>query len=467
MFQANWSGEKLINFFPDDAFYYLQTAFNFCKFGIPSFDGINETTGFHPLQLIFTAVGLGFFNKHDAMVAFFLFNIFMITLSSLIFLKGLRAKSEVLGIASISTLGFFNIYIIASSGMESGLVTIFSSLLIYQLLCLEKSSWKLNDKISLKLGLTAGLLVLSRLDMVVALFSIGLLLLWYIYALKKYRQLLICLASFTLVVIPYFVWIYQSQQSFMPISSIAKYGREKADFDGVLTTMTGNSFIGYTILFLIIFTPIFGLILARLNNHKRPLIDVIASSSIIYMIYIFFIAHEPYRWYLTYPLVVASFFTLYILSISTKLVQKLSEKAVLSFCIPATIFVINLTIMEKLYHINTVSSSLLQMVTSVNKKVPNGSNIATDDAGIVGYFATSSIHNLDGLANSKKNWENYLKNRDILGYAKAFNINFLLLRNSALNELIESNQKSNNLNYELIEEYKVWRMSDMKLIKLK
>lgn len=41
--------------FLDDAFYYYKTAFNFIKYGLPSFDLINTTNGFHPLWFIFVS----------------------------------------------------------------------------------------------------------------------------------------------------------------------------------------------------------------------------------------------------------------------------------------------------------------------------------------------------------------------------------------------------------------------------
>ena len=42
--------DQMVRLFPDDAFYYLQSAAASATAGIATFDGINATNGFHPLQ---------------------------------------------------------------------------------------------------------------------------------------------------------------------------------------------------------------------------------------------------------------------------------------------------------------------------------------------------------------------------------------------------------------------------------
>jgi hypothetical protein len=468
LFQVSWSGDKLINFFPDDAFYYLQTAFNYTQMGEPSFDGVNQTTGFHPLQMLLAILGMEIFDKQNSLIAFFLFNVLAINISIIFFLNTLKVKPEVIALTSISAIGFLNIHILASGAMESGLVAIFSSLLISQLLLMDRLDCELSNGKFFLLGATAGLLILSRLDMIIVIFPLAIFFLWQIFKNKNYRQLIIALIGFCIPLLPYFFWIYQLQGSFAPISSIAKYSRIKADFDGVMTTMTGNQFVGYLILSLIFILPLAGLIVMKVNKHSSKfLVSAIALSSLVYLGYIFFIAHEAYRWYLTYPLNIASFFMIYILTSLGSITTKLSKKVGYCVIIPAMVFTLNLAMIEKLYFMDTVSSSLLQMVKSVNKLIPKNSKIATHDAGIVGYFSNSSVHNLDGLANSRANWESYLNKGDILGYVKEYHIEYLLLKNPVFEDLVNLNKSSNvEFDHEIIAEYKVLRMSDMKLIKL-
>ena len=44
-----------ISLFIDDAFYYLLIARNFAESGLPTFDGIHATNGFHPLWMLMLA----------------------------------------------------------------------------------------------------------------------------------------------------------------------------------------------------------------------------------------------------------------------------------------------------------------------------------------------------------------------------------------------------------------------------
>lgn len=44
-----------VSFFIDDAFYYLLIARNFAASGVPTFDGVNPTNGFHPLWMLVLA----------------------------------------------------------------------------------------------------------------------------------------------------------------------------------------------------------------------------------------------------------------------------------------------------------------------------------------------------------------------------------------------------------------------------
>jgi hypothetical protein len=67
MWIAHFDGMKLINFYPDDAFYYLQTAYNYSTTGLLSFDSVNSTTGFHPLQMLLSIAAFGLFSKSSAL----------------------------------------------------------------------------------------------------------------------------------------------------------------------------------------------------------------------------------------------------------------------------------------------------------------------------------------------------------------------------------------------------------------
>ncbi len=49
------AGANGISHFIDDAFYYLIIARNFAQTGVPTFDGMHATNGFHPLWMLLLA----------------------------------------------------------------------------------------------------------------------------------------------------------------------------------------------------------------------------------------------------------------------------------------------------------------------------------------------------------------------------------------------------------------------------
>lgn len=219
---------KLINFFPDDAFYYLQTAYRFSENGLLSFDAENSTTGFHPLQMMMSIAIFNVFSKESALFAFFLLNPICYALALIILVRSLELKKNRMYWASLGCLAIFNIHVFASSGMESGLLTLIAATFFYLFIkIIKKDDLNLNDAIAV--GVAAALLSLARLDMVIPLTVLGLTLFAVFFRRGQFRWLAISLLSFLIVISPYFIWMYSTQGSFMPVSSLAKYGRAQSN----------------------------------------------------------------------------------------------------------------------------------------------------------------------------------------------------------------------------------------------
>jgi hypothetical protein len=64
--------DALVRFFPDEAFYYLQTAANFARTGVSTFDGRYLTNGYHPLNFLLTAIIAALVPKTALLAAVFL-----------------------------------------------------------------------------------------------------------------------------------------------------------------------------------------------------------------------------------------------------------------------------------------------------------------------------------------------------------------------------------------------------------
>jgi hypothetical protein len=155
----------------DDAFYYLQPAWQLKQFGFFTFDGINPTYGFHPLWMIIVA----FLAAITSDKVFFFREILLF--SSLLYCVAgymlYRLMHRVMdGLLCIipSLIWLFNldlIYVFVS-GKESVLFAILLLWVLHLFFEYERSSQSSRGTIVL-IGLCSGLLVLTRVNMILFL----------------------------------------------------------------------------------------------------------------------------------------------------------------------------------------------------------------------------------------------------------------------------------------------------------
>lgn len=457
----------LVRFFPDDAFYYLQVAYNLSHSGIVSFDGVNITTGFHPLQLLLASSVLFFLNKNAALVFFFLFNAFALSVSFSLIFKALSVNRKTVLLSALLTLPIFNLYLYTSSGLESALLLIAISVLYFQLIKII-SFENITIYSASALGATFGIVVLCRLDMVI---PVSLLVAYLSYQLIKrchYKEFVVAATVFFLTLVPYFLWIYNVQGTFFPISAIAKYDRERWRLDLVLKALTGGSLSGLIFIFSPILVAMYVVFVGIRNrlNSKYQLMAVSAMSSLAYIGYILFVSHEPFRWYLNFCFFISVILLVWIFDINKKLLDRLPLK--FSYSLPIICFVLNIGVMYYWSGLETTSYWLLKMTRSIDAIVPSTASIATNDAGVVGYFSHSKVHNLDGLVNSYDNWNQFLKQRDYVGYAQKYGIDYILLRNEILNDWVLSMDASQDAaRLSTIETFNIPRFGEQTLVKIK
>ena len=149
--------------FQDDAYYYLVTASHFISTGVFTFDGVNETNGFHPLWMaivvgLFKLCGSGCIQEHQ---------IFAVKLTETL-LRGFAivlcvgfyaAEAQPRRAVSIGYLGIAVVllcpaFVIFEQGMETTLATLLLVLVIH--------AWIAGN--ALGLGILLALLFLARLD---------------------------------------------------------------------------------------------------------------------------------------------------------------------------------------------------------------------------------------------------------------------------------------------------------------
>jgi len=157
----------LPGFLLDDAFYYFKTASNLVNGLGPTFDGEHSTNGYHPLWMgILTAIY--YFYPDDKVTPIFialLISLAFLFLTLAVFWRILSLFSQDRFLKSILSLLFIlNPWVLVNSlnGLETPLTMLIFSLFFW--LFLRILSGENQPKPFFFLGLTAGLLVLARVD---------------------------------------------------------------------------------------------------------------------------------------------------------------------------------------------------------------------------------------------------------------------------------------------------------------
>ncbi len=161
------SEDFLVRFFPDDAFYYLQPAFNFAHVGRSTFDGVHFTNGYHPLNFLLVSLLARWTTKMALLRVTFALDALMLAAACAIltqqFGRHLRASLRSAVLAGMM-LPVFNIFIVLSMGLEAALVVLCTALLVAAWGQVEQRG--LTTLASLGVSVALGALLLARLDLV-------------------------------------------------------------------------------------------------------------------------------------------------------------------------------------------------------------------------------------------------------------------------------------------------------------
>ncbi len=413
IFLAIGDANHFVRLFPDDAFYYLNTAFNTARMGVVSFDGLNPTNGFHPLQfLIATSMAFVADKEHMLMLSI-LENAVAVILTSWILTSGLlRKESRELQILAmlILSMPLWYLYIWLDAGMEVGPVLLIGSL-FYCIWDKASETDFSSTSLNCKLAFVASLLILARLDLVIALLPFVIVYLYFIFEQKsRWRLIGLSSLSATFLLALYLLWNLTQHGHLVPVSGVVKSGFEHniiASWRG----MTSGNLIGVMITILPAIFIVIAFFTSERNLQRRNL-AILFVSLIIYYVYIFMFAKDVFRWYLAYPLAIQSIGMAIVLRNifrrrSKKLIKVLSEQYSIG------LLFISVAMHGLLYfwaaHLNTTSYQLKMIADDINQKVSEESVVAAFDAGVIGFFSHAKVINLDGLANSFDYYENYLR----------------------------------------------------------
>ena len=166
-------------FSTDDAFYYFKTADNIANGFGSTFDGISKTNGYHPLWMIIL-IPIFFFSKYGLFVPLRLIILtqFVLAVFTIVIVFNYLREHLPLYLSATAALMWvllIPIFEVASNGTESALngfaITLFWVTFSRFLTNIDDQKYKLK-KIGL-LGITAAVVIFSRLDNVFLIFVFG------------------------------------------------------------------------------------------------------------------------------------------------------------------------------------------------------------------------------------------------------------------------------------------------------
>lgn len=418
----------LIRFFPDDAFYYIQTAWNFSQAGKISFDGVNWTNGFHPLFFVISAFFTLLFPKHIFLNVFFLLNLFFIFSSVLLCINQLNNNiSSPLKYLFLLffTLPAFLFYAWISCGMEAGLVILTTVLFFWAWVQAIRKNFK--DKVqNLLLGAAITLLILSRLDLILILPPF----VFYICSklLQRGNGLTIKNSLWIFILPLIFGGLYLTlnvifTEHIIPISGVAKRLLSEEPSRISWESITSINITGL----ILTFTPIMGSLaffmfasIPRLRKKFSPahlnailLLNIGLILFYLYLLFFAFFAWNLFFWYFAFP--EAVLLITGVLLIGSIFSEMPFQNSIWNYRISVIGLGLFINILVNSYFLirwvpweQNTSYQLIKVSRKIDRLCGPNAVIGAFDAGIIGYYTAGRVINLDGLANNFDYFENYL-----------------------------------------------------------
>jgi hypothetical protein len=427
--------EFLVRYFlKDDAFYYFKTANNIVLGLGSTFDGINQTNGYHPLWMLNLILIYLVFPQSPlralrlvllTMAAYHILTVFMLYKT----IQRLQGVSW--GVASALVWGISPIVLrINLSGLESALYSLLLSGTIYFVsihLKDRSGSWRLAiqdtpgailPKAHLKIGVLIALCILARLDSV--FLFVGLVMALGIvthFDISRYKRILFAMVLPIMIFLGvYLVYNFITFHHIIPVSGVVKQPQVPIDVYGFLTKILWPLSplyhkwgIGMLLLaFSLILVPFFVSVL-HFGSFREILIttlrryDWLWAGSILLYIYNALSATPYASWYYI-PLIFCVLFSasevIYLASTCMKISNNVRRFGFISITSFVVIFYAGLAALEFNPHKNEIEVEKLRAAQWLRNNLPLGSVGAAWNAGIMAYFSDRQVVNLDGLINS-------------------------------------------------------------------
>jgi hypothetical protein len=436
--------EAVVTRIPDDTGYFYKIALNVALGKGLTFDGINETNGFQPLWL-YLLLPLAWAMR-EAPVDLYLraaliYQLSLVAIAGIVlfFAMSLYSRRSV-AFAATTLFYIFGIRHFAN-GMETGILVLCLSVLLYFSLKYRPFSDSSTSKHAFVFGLLLGLTVLARLDMVFLLVVIYAFVLWQVLFNTKRadrmhftNQFLASVFAFVLVTIPYFVYNKVQFGAVMPIS-----GQLKNTFPYILQPNFGADRFPSVVTLAFILICVSSLISVFLFLRSRAASTgqdgykftalLIGSLYVLahYLHTALFMKWAVFGWHFAFYFLHACVLFAYILDRFLSYIPTFARRPVAAIVIIALFSVL----VDRTYRAATTQPRHWQphsyrAAVWVRNNLPQDARLALKDAGLFGLLSERSVVNLDGLVNNLE-YQEYLRRSQLNDYFRQKGIQYLVV----------------------------------------
>jgi len=436
--------EAVVTRIPDDTGYFYKIALNVALGKGLTFDGINQTNGFQPLWL-YMLLPLAWAMR-EAPVDLYLraaliYQLSLVAIAGVVFFFAMLLYSRRSVALTATTL--FYIFGIGhfANGMETGILVLCLSALLYFSLKYRPFSDSSTSKHAFVFGLLLGLTVLARLDMVFLLAVIYTFILWQAFAKTERagrarlgKQLLLSVIAFTLVTAPYFVYNKIHFGAIMPIS-----GQLKNSFPYILQPNFGadrfpsSVMLTFSLIFVSSLISILLFLRSRAASTEQDgykfTVLLIGSLyvSVHYLHTALFMKWAVFGWHFAFYFLHACVLFAYILDRFLSYIPTFARRPVAAIVIIALFSVL----VDRTYGAATTQPRHWQphsyrAAVWVRNNLPQDARLALKDAGLFGLLSERSVVNLDGLVNNLE-YQEYLRRKRLNDYFRQKGIQYLVV----------------------------------------
>lgn len=436
--------EAVVTRVPDDTGYFYKIALNVVLGKGLTFDGINQTNGFQPLWL-YLLLPLAWAMREAPADLYFratlIYQLSLVAIAGIVFFFAMSLYSRRSAALAATTLFYiFGIRNFAN-GMETGILVLCLSELLYFSLKYRPFSGSSTIKHAFIFGLLLGLTILARLDMVFLLGIIYAFVLWQVlFSTKRtdkiqlIRQFLASVIAFILVTIPYFIYNSTQFGSVMPIS-----GQLKNTFPHILQPSFGADRFPSEVLLIVISICTFSLMgsflflrsrAASTGQDRYKLTILLIGSLYVLIHYVhtaLFMKWAVFSWHFAFYYFQVCVVLVYLLDWISVRLPAFAKRPVIAIVIMA-LFVV---LLERTYRVATTQPRGWQFQSYraaawVRNNLPPDARLALKDAGLFGLLSERSVVNLDGLVNNLE-YQEYLRMRRLNDYFRQKGIQYLVV----------------------------------------